>query len=111
MKIQKVNEVIKTSKIRDKIVAIYEDGEIGAGYGFYIVNTKDFDVSKKNERIYLNAITEAINHSRGDEFGGANCDVYLHNILEDDDDEGPTNIKLITPPCNIDYAIYIFIVG
>lgn len=89
------------------IVAIYEDGEIGAGYGFYIVNTKDFDKSKEDERKYLEAIQNAISKGNGAEFGGADCNVYLHNILEGDE---PTNIELIVPPCKIDYAIYIFII-
>ena len=103
MEIKKVNEM--KDNPNGYVVAIYEDGEIGAGYGFYIVNTKDFDKSKEDERKYLDAIERAISEGRGTNFGGADCGIYLHNILE----EKITTVKLIAPPCKIDYAIYIFI--
>ena len=103
MKIKKLNEI---AKFQDYVVVIYEDNEIGAGHGLYIVDTKDFDPNKEEERIYLNAIQKAILNEDEYGYGGSNCDIMLHNILQGE--YGDTNVIEIKLPCKIDKAVYIF---
>lgn len=102
MKIKKVNEQLTANYT----VVIFEDNEVGAGHGLYIVNTGDFDRNKKEERIYLEAIESAIANEDKYGFGGEDCKIMLHNIIEGQ--YGKTNVKEIKPPCHIDKAVYIF---
>ena len=53
MKIKKITEKLNSSGY---VVVIYEDNEVGAGHGLFIVNTKDFDRNKEEEKIYVEAI-------------------------------------------------------
>jgi hypothetical protein len=106
MKIKKLNEI---AKFKDYIVVIYEDNEVGAGHWLYIVDTKDFDLNKEEESIYLNAIQDAILREDKYGYGGTDCEIMLHNIIQGD--YGSTNVKEIKPPCKIDKAVYIWCNG
>ena len=103
MKIKKVKESIDPNGYT---VVIYEDNEVGAGHGLYIVNTKDFDRNKDEEKIYVEAIENAILSEDKWGYGGSDCEIMLHNILQGS--YGETNVKEIKPPCQIDKAVYIW---
>lgn len=84
-------------------IVIYENNEVGAGHGLYIVNTDDFNKNVSIENEYLNAIDDALNSEDKWGYGVTECKVMLHNILE-----SKTNVKELKPPCKIDGAVYIY---
>lgn len=103
MKIEKITEKLNPSGY---VVVIYEDNEVGAGHGLFIVNTKDFDRNKEEEKIYVEAIESAILNEDKWGYGGCDSEIMLHNILQGL--YGETNVKEIKPPCQIDKAVYIW---
>lgn len=88
------------------VVAIYEKNEVGSGYGLFFIETDDFNTDIKEEKIYLNAILSAHEEDATYGFGGCDCSIMLHNIIEGH--YGSTNVKELKPPCKIVSAVYIF---
>ena len=98
--IKKFNETINVQK--DMNICVYEDNEVGAGWGLYFINLKNFDLSNDDHKKYYDAIQEALMNEDEFSYGSANTDINLHNLI---DDEEITEIKL---PAKIDNAVYIF---
>jgi len=105
VEVKKFNQLFENNEISDDaIVCIYEQGEIGFGYGLYFVRLGDFDITIPEQKQYYNSIISAITHKDQYGYGSSNSNIYFHNISENYD-----NIDELYPPINIDYGVYIFI--
>ena len=83
-------------------ICVYEDNEVGAGWGLYFINLKDFDLTNDDHKKYYDAIQDALMNEDGFGYGSGETDIKLHNLI---DNEEITEIKL---PAKIDNAVYIY---
>lgn len=91
------------------IVAVYEDNEVGAGYGLEIIDTSKLREDVPEEAGYLKAINSALANQDKHGFGGADCNpsfsAHSINHSRSFDGLGKINAEL---PCTVEAACYIF---